>query len=79
MCSTHHDEAFTLSYKNLVIFNNFKIINQYKDKMATRITDHSKSIINHVLSDHNIDKNGPINVNDNVLPDQFILLYKRKH
>lgn len=62
-------------YKDLITLNNFKIINSVSDVDATRITNHSKTIIDHVLTDKNIGVCGSVNIEHNALSDHEILKF----
>lgn len=68
------DSQMISDYKNLLRINNFKIVNTICEKHATRTTESSKSLIDHVLSDScsKIDCN--VSVKDNALSDHKLLL-----
>ena len=45
------DSATTLQYINLINSNNFEILNKISSQMATRTTDYTDTIIDHITSD----------------------------
>ena len=68
----------TVNYNNLVIFNNFTIKNVIREDCATRLTDHSKSIIDHVLTDRAFVACGCINIEDTPISDHRLLTFHLK-
>lgn len=64
-----HNNDITNNYINLLTLNNFKIYNKINLNNATRVTDHSKSIIDHAIADKNCNLELTVNVENNPLSD----------
>lgn len=63
------------NYKNIIALNNFRIRNEISENMATRVTDHSKTIIDHIIAENSIDICDPIRVEDTPLSDHKLLTF----
>lgn len=64
------------NYKKLLVYNNFVIINNLNPEYATRCTSHSRSIIDHVITDARTNPNiNNFEVNLNPLSDHHSLSF----
>lgn len=63
----------TRNYVTLLTLNNFKIANNIDEASATRVTDHNKSIIDHVLIDQYSNINCLVDIKNNCLSDHKLL------
>ena len=64
------------NYKNLLQINNFKIINTILEEHATRVTDYTKTIIDHVLLDFGSSGLvGTLDVKPSLLSDHNLILF----
>lgn len=66
------------NYKNLLTLNNFKIINNIAEENATRVTDCTKTLIDHVVADNSIGICGSVIAEDNPLSDHKRLIFAMK-
>lgn len=66
----------TTSYKNILLLNNFKIVNTVSEECATRVTNTTKSLIDHVISNNSANLGLKVEVKENSLSDHSLLLVK---
>ncbi|KAJ8915923.1 hypothetical protein NQ315_015538 [Exocentrus adspersus] len=67
------DNDITGNYVALIAFNNFKIVNTIDETNATRVTNHNRSIIDHVLIDQHSNLNCSVKIKNNCLSDHKLL------
>lgn len=69
-----NDNEVTKNYIDMLVLNNFKVHNVIDRNNATRVTNHSNSIIDHAITDINCNLNCTVGVEDNPLSDHRRLL-----
>lgn len=75
LLSKYPKKHIVVEYRNMLAFNGFKIHNMVSEEYATRVTEASKSIIDHILSTNNINICDPVKVEDISLSDHRLLTF----